>query len=329
MAKSATMTKSLGSYFTEWCSKKPELPALVYMEDGNLQFRNYQTLYADVLAWCKFFQDRQIGKGERIAFIAPKCLEHFNFFYACWYLGIIAVPVCETLGDLEMGFILRDSDPALAIAEKSLVKKITANSGNIPVIDVDALPCGDAQAPIELPTADCDLDDVAVIIYTSGSTGMPKGVMLTQKNLWINAYWSREIYGMEHHDRIISLLPYWHSYALICEVLCPLMGSASCAIAKDIRDFKKNLALYQPSFMLAVPRIVETIKLGIDRQIEERPPKVKALIDKAVYNASRIFTAGPRLDGGILRMLTHHTFYDPMVFRKFRQTFGGKLRYIV
>ena len=119
MAKSATMTKSLGGYFTEWCSRKPELPVLVYVEDGNLQYRSYKELYADVLAWSKFFQDRKIGKGERIAFIAPKCLEHFNFFYACWYLGIIAVPVCETLGDLEMGFILRDSDPALVIVEKA------------------------------------------------------------------------------------------------------------------------------------------------------------------------------------------------------------------
>ncbi|MGI6355773.1 MAG: AMP-binding protein [Lentisphaerae bacterium] len=330
MAKSATMTKSLGGYFTEWCSRKPELPALVYMEDDNLQFRSYQALYADVLAWDKFFQDRQIGKGERVAFIAPKCLEHFSFFYACWYLGIIAVPVCETLGDLEMGFILRDSDPALAIVEKSLAKKVAANSGNIPIIDLDALPHGDAQAPIELPVVECDLDDVAVIIYTSGSTGMPKGVMLTHKNLWTNAYWNLDVAnGIDYHGRVISLLPYWHSYALICEVICPMMISASCVIAKDIRDFRKNLPAYQPIFMLAVPRIVEAIKLGIDRQIESQPPKVKALIDKAVYNASRIFTAGPRLDGGILRMLTHHTFYDPLVFRKFRQAFGGKLSYII
>ncbi|MGI6355774.1 MAG: AMP-dependent synthetase/ligase [Lentisphaeria bacterium] len=329
MAKSATMTKSLGGYFTEWCSRKPELPVLVYVEDGNLQYRSYKELYADVLAWSKFFQDRKIGKGERIAFIAPKCLEHFNFFYACWYLGIIAVPVCETLGDLEMGFILRDSDPALVIVEKSLVKKVTANSGNIPVIDIDALPRGDAQAPIDLPVVECDHDDVAVVIYTSGSTGMPKGVMLTHKNLWVNAYWSLDVYGMDDHERVTSLLPYWHSYALVCELLCPMMAGASCAIAKDIRDFKKNLALFETSFMPAVPRIVETIKLGIDRQIESKPPKVKALIDKAIYNASRIFTAGPRLDGGILRMLTHHTFYDPMVFRKFRQAFGGKLRCVI
>ncbi len=331
MAKSATMTKSLGGYFTEWCSSKPEQPALVYMEDGSLQFRSYRALYADVLAWCKFFQDRQIGKGERVAFIAPKCLEHFNFFYACWCLGIIAVPICETLGDVEMSFILQDSDPALAIVEKSLTKKVAANSDDIPVIDVDALPRGDARVPIELPVADCDLDDVAVIIYTSGSTGMPKGVMLTHKNLWTNAYWNLKVFNINYNDqgRIISLLPYWHSYALICEVICPMMINATCVIAKDIRDFRKNLPVYQPVFMLAVPRIVEAFKLAIDKQIKEKSPKVKALIDKAIYNASRIFTAGPRLDGGILRMLTHHTFYDPLVFRKFRQAFGSKLRCVV
>lgn len=329
MTKSATMTRGLGGYFSEWCSRQSELPALVHMEGNSLQHRTYGRLYADVLAWAKVFQDRQIGKGDRIAFIAPKCLEHFSFFYACWQLGIIAVPVCETLGDLEMGFILRDSDSKLAIAEKSLVPKVTANSGNIPVMDIDALPQGDANAPVEVALVESAPDDVATIIYTSGSTGMPKGVMLTHKNLWVNASWGLEIYGMNQHDRIISLLPYWHSYALVCEVICVMMANASCVIAKDIRDFKRNLSVYQPTLMLAVPRIVETVKLGIDKQIEEKPPKVKALIDKAVYNASRIFTAGPRLDGGILRMVTHHTFYDPLVFRKFRQAFGGKIRCII
>jgi len=134
---------------------------------------------------------------------------------------------------------------------------------------------------------------------------------------------------MDSTDRIMSLLPYWHSFALVCEVLLTPMAGATCVIPRDIRDFKKNLSLYQPTVILVVPRIVEAIKLGIDKQIDEKPPKVKALIDQAIYNASRIFTAGARLDGGVLRMVTHHTFYDPLVFRKFRQAFGGKLRFII
>ncbi len=281
-----------------------------------------------LLALAAFLRERGVGKGDRVAFVLPKSVPQLRAFFACWHLGVIAVPVCEGLGNLEMQFVFADAGPALILADDSCAALALRNGGGVPVVRFDELP---PPALAAAPPAAVEVahDAVAALIYTSGSTGMPKGVMLTHKNLWVNAYWDLEVYGMDHHDRIISLLPYWHSYALIGEVLCAMMASAACVIAKDIRDFKKNLSVYQPTLMLAVPRIVETVKLGIDKQIEEKPPKVKALIDKAIYNASRIFTAGPRLDGGILRMVTHHTFYDPLVFRKFRQAFGGKIRCIV
>ncbi|NLE53305.1 MAG: AMP-binding protein [Lentisphaerae bacterium] len=330
MTKNSRMTKNLGAYFEDWCARSANGAALMYLDGRNELVRySYKQFHSDVLAWSRYFLDHGVKEGSRVAMVATKCPSHFVFFYACWRIGAIAVPVCETLGDLEMGFILRDSDPALVLAEKDLVGRVTANSGNVPVINVDDMPRGDTAAPAEAPLSQAELDAVATLIYTSGSTGMPKGVMLTHRNIWTNGYWDLDAYGMDSTDRIMSLLPYWHSFALVCEVLLSPMAGATCVIPRDIRDFKKNLSLYQPTVILVVPRIVEAIKLGIDKQIDEKPPKVKALIDQAIYNASRIFTAGARLDGGILRMVTHHTFYDPLVFRKFRQAFGGKLRFII
>lgn len=324
------MEYNLGHYAKKWCNHKPSVAALMTMgKDGVLNQISYRQLYLDVLAWADFFRSKGVGEGDRVAMVSPKCPRHFHFFYACWHMGAIAVPVCESLGDLEMGFILRDCDPKLILADKAYLKKATSNAGNIPVFDLDSLPIDSSEDVKVTEPSDVPLDSVATLIYTSGSTGMPKGVMLTHKNVWVNAYWDLEAYGMDEHDRIMSLLPYWHSYALVCEILCAPMSSATCVIPKDIRDFKKNLGIYQPTLMIAVPRIVEAVKQGIDKRISDQPPKKKALIDKAIYNASRIFTAGPKLDGGILRMLTHHTFYDPLVFRQFRQAFGGKLRYVI
>lgn len=127
----------------------------------------------------------------------------------------------------------------------------------------------------------------------------------------------------------MSLLPYWHAYALVCEVCCVIMGGCACAIAKDIRDFKRNIGGYQPTIVLVVPRIVEGLKAAIDKRISESSARVKTLVEKAIYNASRIYNAGPRLDGGLLRMVTHHLFYDPFVFKKFRKSFGGRIRCLV
>ena len=135
----------------------------------------------------------------------------------------------------------------------------------------------------------------------------------------MNSWGPLQCFHMTQADRLMSLLPYWHAYALTTEVICAIMGGCTCAVPRDIRDFKRNIKNYKPSIVLVVPRVVDGLKAAIDKSISELPDKKKALIDKAIYNASRICNAGPKLDGGILRMVTHHLFYDPLVFRKFRK----------
>ena len=320
---------SLGLCGRNWLTRSPDRTAILTTDGSNLLYTSYRQLYADVMAWADYFRAHGIGKGDRVVMISPKCPQHFRFFYACFHLGAIAVPVCESLGDKEMSFIIADSEPKMVLADKAYLAKATANAEGITVVCLNDLPF---NAPLDTPQTDpeeMDLDAVAVLIYTSGSTGMPKGVMLTQKNVLANAYNALILFSFDCNDSLISLLPYWHSYALICEILCVCIEHATCIIPKDIRDFRMNLGKYRPTVMIAVPRILETIKQGIDKKLKAATPKQKALIDKAIYNASRIFTAGPRLDGGILRMLTHHCFYDPLVFRQFRKAFGGRLRFFV
>ncbi|MBR6059773.1 MAG: AMP-binding protein [Victivallales bacterium] len=323
--------KNLGQLFSNWTQKYSNNCALVQLDDHNEMFMvSYRQLKADTDALCNFLKENNIQQGDRVAMIAAKCMFHPRFFYACWTLGAIAVPICETLGNKEMGFIIGDSDPKLIITDKGLTAKVTANANGRKTVCLDDIPDGASlQNAAPLPGMDFSPEEIAALIYTSGSTGMPKGVMLSHKNLCSNALDIPELFQLHKQERIISLLPYWHAYALSIEIVAIMCCGVTIAIARDMKDFKKNIALYQPTAMIVVPRIVELFKASIDKKLEATPESKKKLIDKAIYNASRIFTARPRLDGGILRIFTHHVFYDPLVFRKFRQAFGGKLRFIV
>ena len=325
------LTKNLGQLFFEWTQKYLENIALVQLNDKNeLTTVTYRQLKADTDALCNFLQENGIQKGDRVAMIASKCMFHPRFFYACWTIGAIAVPICETLGDKEMSFIINDSDPKVIITDKALNAKVTANANGRKIVCLDDIPDGGSrQGAAPLNGMEFSPDEIAALIYTSGSTGMPKGVMLSHRNLSANAMDIPEIFQLRKQERIISLLPYWHAYALSIEIVAIMCCGVTIAIARDMKDFKKNIALYQPTAMIVVPRIIELFKASIDKKIEATPESKRKLIDKAIYNASRIFTARPRLDGGILRIFTHHTFYDPLVFSKFRQAFGGKLRFIV
>jgi long-chain acyl-CoA synthetase len=281
-----------------------------------------------VRRWGCMLKDAGVGPGDRVGFITPKSPYQILTFYACWWIGAIAVPICEALGDLEMGFIIRDSEPKLMLSDDSMQRKVAALCGDIPLRQFEQLPGWDGD-DVDLPRHPNSDDDVAALIYTSGSTGMPKGVMLTHKNFQVNAAGAVEAYEVRDGERLISLLPYWHSYALTTEVVAIMMGGATTVVPKDKRDFRKNIAAYKPTIMLVVPRIADALKAGIEKRIAESSDRVKTIFEKATYNASRIFTAGPRIDGGLLRMFTHHAFYDPLVFRKIRKNFGGKLRFFV
>ncbi|MBR0457802.1 MAG: AMP-binding protein [Victivallales bacterium] len=318
-------------HFVKWVKEQyaSNVVTTTILPSGEFEDTTYGQLFADMIAWCAFFKEHGVKEGERVAMIATKCPRHYVFFYACWYMGAIAVPVCETMGEQEMGFILNDSDPVFVLADKAAFAKVQKAAGERPVIPLDEMPLH-TQLPSELPPpSDVPVDSVAVLIYTSGSTGMPKGVMLSHKALYINGHDAYTRFNLRPHDRLLSVLPYWHSYGLVCEILTIPLGGMTCEVPQDLRDFKKNLAKYAPDVMIAVPRVAEIMKGTIEKAVKALPPKQKALVDRAIYNASRIFTARPQKNGGIFRMLYHKFFYDPLVFRKFRKAFGGRLRFIV
>jgi len=328
--RSTVEMRTLATLLEQACSTYGEGIFLVYPTgaDDTLREQSYAEFLAGVRTWAAFLTARGVQPGDRVGIITPKSPAQIQALYAAWWAGAIAVPICETLGDLEMGFIIRDSEPRLLLIDASMRSKASANCGDVPVHEFDDLPAAGAASACPSPVARQE-EDVAALIYTSGSTGMPKGVMLTHRNLYVNAACAAEVFRISPRDRVISLLPYWHAYALVCEVLTFALCGAQTAIPRDMRDFKRNIRRYQPTFILVVPRIADALMSGIQKRIAESPERVQRIFAQAIHNASRIFTAGPRLDGGLLRMLTHHAVYDPLVFRKIRANLGGRLRFFV
>ena len=318
----------LAKSLRESASTFRERPFLNYLEGEDIVSVAYGEFAGQAQDWAVFLKSRGVAPGDRVGIITPKCPHQMRAFYACWWSGFISVPIGEALGDLEMGFIIRDSEPKLILVDGTMREKVCANSGDIPVVSFSELPSGSGQHAC-VPIEEVAEDDAAALIYTSGSTGMPKGVVLTHKNFCVNAASALAAVHITPDDSVMSLLPYWHSFALVVEVIASVQAGCTVIIPKGKLDFRHNIRRYQPTIILLVPRIADALKRGITKRIDEGPERVRAIFDKAIHNASRIFTAGPRIDGGILRMLTHHTFFDPVVFRKIRKAFGGRVRFFV
>jgi len=122
-------------------------------------------------------------------------------------------------------------------------------------------------------------DDLATIIYTSGTTGEPKGVMLTHRSFLFQAERVFEVLGIRSGHLFLSVLPIWHSYERVCNyvVLC---AGAILAYSKPVgKIMLEDMVLLQPHWFISVPRIWESIRASIYRNVKSRGPLAQALFN--------------------------------------------------
>jgi acyl-[acyl-carrier-protein]-phospholipid O-acyltransferase/long-chain-fatty-acid--[acyl-carrier-protein] ligase len=83
------------------------------------------------------------------------------------------------------------------------------------------------------------LDDIATIIFSSGSTGEPKGVMLSHRNIAANAEATVAHIDVSHTDRILGVLPFFHSFGYTVTLWMPLVIGGSTVFHADPRQAKE------------------------------------------------------------------------------------------
>ncbi|RAL54419.1 hypothetical protein DM860_001547 [Cuscuta australis] len=108
-------------------------------------------------------------------------------------------------------------------------------------------------------------DDVATLVYTSGTSGNPKGVMLTHRNLLHQVKNFPEFVPVVPGDRFLSVLPPWHAYERACEYSSLATGCQQ--VYTSVKHLKGDLEWYQPSYLISVPLIYETLYSAIMKQI--------------------------------------------------------------
>src|SRR5258708_17380302 len=126
---------------------------------------------------------RGVGKGDRVALLAPNCAEYFELQFACGRLGAIMVPLNWRLTVPELEYILGDCAPKLLIHDKSFVQQANALSRNLLEIDAERPDGAYEKALTAAPRPPAPIavthDDISTIMYTSGTTGHPKGAIIT------------------------------------------------------------------------------------------------------------------------------------------------------
>jgi len=228
-----------------------------------------------------FLSTAGVKKQDRVAIIVENRPEWGVAFFALSYIGAVAVPVDSELPDKDIKNILSDSGARVVFisSENKRLQGIEDIEKIIEVEDIEKLP----PAP-EFERVDVAPDDLMVILYTSGTTDLPKGVMLTHKNLCSNFYSLNRFKLFSHRDVVLSVLPLYHSYPLMTTLIVPILSGAKVVYAGH--DWPERLADYlretRASIFIGVPQVFQMMHGRIMKKLEGLPVLARLYVKLAM-----------------------------------------------
>jgi fatty-acyl-CoA synthase len=210
---------------------RPDKPALRYRGES----MTWAQLSRRSLQLAAGLAERGITSGDRVALLTLNHPWFVESVLAANSLGAMAVPLSFRLAPLEIDDILLDCTPAAVIVDAGLVGLLhaapsAAKIGTVIVIgesaDADSLAYEEflgAREPMELP--DVGEESTALIMYTSGTTGRPKGVLLSHRNMQVQAITCvRAMEMFDDSDIVFLTAPFFHIAGLGSIVANILIG---------------------------------------------------------------------------------------------------------
>ena len=209
---------------------------------------------------------RGIRQGVVVAIWAPNSPEYAVVFHAVSRLGAILTTVNPNYTVEELAFQLNDAGACLIFTTAALLDKAraaVADAGRtieiITIDPVDGVPSfAETLVDAEPPAVTIDPDrDLVVLPYSSGTTGLPKGVMLTHRNLVANLL---QIDAMEPAElrALLGVLPFFHIYGMVVIMNHGLLRGAKVVTLPrfDLETVLRLIQDHQIALAHVVPPVV-------------------------------------------------------------------------
>ena len=296
---------------------------------------------------------REIRRGDRVALLSENRPEWSIVDLAILSLGAINVPIYTTQAVDQIRYILTDSGARVLFvsnrrlykhAQKALerlgfLEKVIffdeEGTENIEhAMSLSSLEEAGREQHRQRPAAFAEFltavqpQDLATIIYTSGTTGEPKGVMLTHNNFISNVLAITNSLPISSSDTALSVLPLSHIFERTGFYIFCYSG-VSVYYAASFDQVGENLKEVRPTVMTAVPRLFEKVyhrilKKGLAEKGWKRKVFLKALAVGQRY--AELKDKRQRVPAGLA---LRQKIASRLVFSKWREGVGGKLRFFV
>lgn len=245
-------------------------------DDGSKRTYSYNEVYAKVEKLAKWLVQNGVEKGDRIAVSGKNSPEWATVYLAAHFAGAIICPIDFALHDDEIENLLNTAEPKFLFIDFEKFEHFDENPKSYKVYSLNRR---NQKYVYDLePDEDVELnqfpseEDTAAILFTSGTTGVPKGVMLSHKNLVSDAFIAQYHMIIDYNDVFYALLPIHHAYTMLAvfiESICigaEIVFGKSMAVSKLMKELKEG----KITMLLGVPLLFNKLAAGILNGIKQK-----------------------------------------------------------
>ncbi|GBO52813.1 long-chain-fatty-acid--CoA ligase [Pseudanabaena sp. lw0831] len=322
---------------------------------------SYKDTFEQINAFGAGLRSLGIQFGEKVALIADNSPRWLIADQGILAIGAANATRSSQAERSELLYIIEHSDSVAIVVENlATLKKLEPELHTLPVKQIILL--SDETPPegafnfqqlltrgsskdLGIGNVDIKRDTLATLIYTSGTTAKPKGVMLTHGNFLFEVEAAQSVLKLNVNEKVLNILPTWHSYERTFEYFAFSQGCTE--IYTNLRMIKKDLKEQKPHYMVAVPRLWESIYEGVQKNFRDQPANKQRLVNfffkvshkyivaKRIFQGLNVENLYPSLVDklvalpSVLALWGLHKLGDKLVYQKVREATGGQLKYVV
>jgi len=190
---------------------------------GDLE-ESYEELYERSMRLANGLLSLGLERGDRVAVLMLNCHRFLELYYGTMFSGLVIVPLNIRWGAKEFAYALSDCSPKAFVLDATIYEHLKPHIERLKLLGVEHFIFAAEEAPDgmiayekllrqaspEDPGIEAGEDDLVGLFYTSGTTGNPKGVMLTHKNLMMNAYHAQISLDLSGDSTYLHAAPMFH-----------------------------------------------------------------------------------------------------------------------
>lgn len=266
LVKEYVKLQTISELFEYAVKNYADKPLFCYKRKQNLIEKTYSQVWEEI----QNFSGRLIKEGytgKKIALVGSASYEWLITFFAVMNAGAVTVTLDKELDDQTLLERMNAVD----------VSAMFYGSSHTSLMELckDKFKCTELSEVSEYTSQKENLkcetkpDDMALICFTSGTTSSSKGVMLSHKNIVSNSICGASTKGFTDNGKLLAILPLNHSFA-VAQLMAAIYAGSAIAINESMKYLLPDMKYYNPTLMLVVPLVVDSIYRRINSQLKAK-----------------------------------------------------------